>query len=257
MHSKQKSYFFLRDFLFHDVREQRTSPEFNLDSSYIRSLRTKLNRYFMLMSPLHTCIVYLLLFICSSCDHQSHAKDMSSDAFHTANLSDTNSRLESHSSGSQTPQAWKHYTTSIYSIKYPEFWELDTTGIWDCSFVLFGPSDKKKDEFKENISLQIQPINEKKFGLDEYTALSEKQIIDRLAQSVILKSERSGKGNMEHHTLIYTCIQYLKPIKYYRRHWVIHSNAYVLSFVCEEADYQKLESTVNDIFNSFQLTLSE
>jgi hypothetical protein len=151
------------------------------------------------------------------------------------------------------PVDWKNLTASFYSIKYPATWELDTTGLMETSFVLFAPLKLKKDAFRENISLQVQAIDPKKMGMNEYTLLTEQQIIDRLAQSIILKSERSKTGDLECHTLIYTCLNYLKPLKYLRKHWVVGSKAYALSFTCEEPDYGKFEPLVNEIFNSFEL----
>lgn len=154
-----------------------------------------------------------------------------------------------------SPIQWKILTKSFYSLKYPTTWELDTTGLMESSFVLFAPLKSKKEAFRENISLLVQKVDERKMGINEYTELTEKQIIDRLAQSEILQSKRSKTGDLECHTLIYTGLNYLTPLKYFRKHWVIGNKAYALSFTCEEPDYEKFEPLVNEIFNSFELKI--
>ncbi len=203
------------------------------------------------MNQITNYILSTSLFALASCAEHNPSSEAALNAkpdaeHHTTSLLSSNNGL---------PVEWKSLNTTFYSIKYPANWELDTTGLMESSFVLFAPIKSKKDAFRENISFLVQEVDEKKMGLTEYTELTEKQIIDRLAQSVILKSTRSKTGDLECHTLVYTGLHYLKPLKYLRKHWVIGNKAYALSFTCEEQDYDKFEPLVTEIFNSFELKL--
>lgn len=148
---------------------------------------------------------------------------------------------------------WKKYDQPGYSIQYPAEWKLDDNSSGMPSFIIFAPTDSKKDKFKENVNLVIQDLSGKGIDLDEYTRISEGQIGKYFKDGQVIESARIKKDNGEYQKMVYIGGQGMFDLKYLAFFWVIDEKAYVLTFTGEKDKYDSYQQTAGWIMNSFQL----
>lgn len=153
----------------------------------------------------------------------------------------------------ETLDGWKSFTNDNYLINYPDNWELNKSGQMGTSFILFSPLSSEQDQFKENINLLIQDLSEHNLDLNKYVEISETQIKTLVTDGEIIENERITSKNFNHHKVIYTGRQGILNLKFEQYYWVIEGNAYVLTFTCEESQFEDYQETGEKILNSFNI----
>ena len=89
--------------------------------------------------------------------------------------------------------------------------------------------------------------------LDQFIALSEKQIATILEDSKMILSERQRTGGREFHRFVYTGTQGIHGMRFEQRCWIIEDKAYILTFGCEINQLDRYQSAGEEILNSFEL----
>lgn len=149
---------------------------------------------------------------------------------------------------------WNTIKKDNYSIDYPKDWELNESGLMGTSFILLSPLSTQTDQFRENINLLVQDLKKHNLDLDAYVEISERQIMTMITNGQILESERVTNQGLEYHKVIYTGTQGKLSLKFEQYYWVIREDkAYVLTFTCEEAQFDAYKFTGEKIMNSFKL----
>jgi hypothetical protein len=148
---------------------------------------------------------------------------------------------------------WTTLYETDYSIDYPERWELDKSGQMGTSFMLFSPLLSKEDKFKENVNLLIQDLTGHNVDLDKYVEISEDQINTMITDGKIIESKRIIGESMNHHKVMFTGKQDIYNLKFEQYYWVIRQKAFVLTFTCEERQFNNYRATGERILNSFNL----
>lgn len=154
-------------------------------------------------------------------------------------------------SKAQNP-GWTPYYHQDYTIVYPSDWELDTSGQRNTTLFLFSPLADKKDTFRENINLIIQDLSQNPYTLDQYIKLTEDQI-SSMGGMYLYKNERKKAGNRPFHHLVYSGNHSGFDLVFEQYIWVIHKEAFVLTFTCEEKTRDKYKDTGQKVLNSFRL----
>lgn len=147
--------------------------------------------------------------------------------------------------------SWKTINDNTYSIQYPDNWELNTEKSMGTSFILFTEQTSSEDKFRENINLIIQNLEGYNLNLDDYVAISEEQISKMVTNGIIFESKRLNTNNTEFQKVIFTGKQGLFQLKFVQYYFVKDEKAYVLTFTCEEIQYEKYSLISDQILESF------
>ncbi|PWH84899.1 PsbP-related protein [Brumimicrobium oceani] len=150
-------------------------------------------------------------------------------------------------------QKWITLDEELYSIEYPESWELNTSGIMGTEFICFSPLTSEIDNFRENVNFMIQDISGFKLNLDQYVEISESQVKTIITNGKIIKSERIKVGENEFHKIIYLGQQGVFDLQFEQYFYVLEDNAYVLTFTFEVDQFEAYRKTGERIMNSFLL----
>ena len=159
--------------------------------------------------------------------------------------------LSLNSFGQIKETSWKTINDNTYSIQYPDNWELNTEKSMGTSFILFTEQTSSEDKFRENINLIIQNLEGYNLNLDDYVAISEEQISKMVTNGIIFESKRLNTNNTEFQKVIFTGKQGIFQLKFVQYYFVKDEKAYVLTFTCEEIQYEKYSLISDQILESF------
>ena len=159
--------------------------------------------------------------------------------------------LSLNSFGQIKETSWKTINDNTYSIQYPDNWELNTEKSMGTSFILFTEQTSSEDKFRENINLIIQNLEGYNLNLDDYVAISEEQISKMVTNGIIIDSKRLNTNNTEFQKVIFTGKQGIFQLKFVQYYFVKDEKAYVLTFTCEEIQYEKYSLISDQILESF------
>ncbi len=155
--------------------------------------------------------------------------------------------------GTEIEKGWKTLDESIYSIQYPENWDLDKSGQMGLSFVLLSKQSTPKDQFRDNINLLIQDLQGQNINLDKYVEISEGQIKTMITKGNIIESTRQNENGSEFQKVIYTGDQGVYNLKFEQYYWIENGKAFVLTLTCELDQFETYKVTGEKILNSFRL----
>jgi hypothetical protein len=159
--------------------------------------------------------------------------------------------LSLNSFGQIKETSWKTINDNTYSIQYPDNWELNTEKSMGTSFILFTEQTSSEDKFRENINLIIQNLEGYNLNLDDYVAISEEQISKMVTNGIIIESKRLNTNNTEFQKVIFTGKQGMFQLKFVQYYFIKDEKAYVLTFTCEEIQYEKYSIISDQILESF------
>ena len=151
---------------------------------------------------------------------------------------------------------WESLLKDDYSVEYPDSWELSQSGQMGTSFVLFSPISSKQDQFRENINLLIQDLTGYGITFDKYVEISESQISTMITDGKIIESKKVSTDSLFHQKVIYTGRQGVFNLKFEQYYWVENDKAYILTFTCEEDQFEAFKEIGEKILNSFELKLN-
>ena len=150
-------------------------------------------------------------------------------------------------------QEWKTLDDEVFSIEYPETWEINTSGVMGTKFIMFSPLTSENDAFRENVNFLIQDLSGKKINLNQYVEVSETQVKTLLNNSEIIESKRVKNKKQTYHKLIYTGEQGEFELHFEQYFFIVDDHAYVLTFSCEMDQLEDFQETGERIMNSFLL----
>ncbi len=148
---------------------------------------------------------------------------------------------------------WKSFEGDNYSIEYPADWELNESGEIGTSFILFGPVSSEEDLFRENVNLLIQDLKGYGLNLETFVEISEGQVQTMITDGKIIESTRQTNQALPYQKMIFTGKQGTYDLKFEQYYWVVDDKAYVLTFTCEETQFDNYKTVGEKILDSFQL----
>lgn len=143
----------------------------------------------------------------------------------------------------------KEINRNGYSIVYDSTFRLEESGRNGVDFYLFAPT-KPGDDFAENINLMIQNLETLKYDLDQFVALSEKQI---KTSGKLIESVRKKSGEQEYHVIIFEGNFNGLDLKFLQYDFVKDDKAYVLTFSAKQNEFEKYRKEMEKVMNSFKL----
>ena len=149
---------------------------------------------------------------------------------------------------------WTSYKAVDYEIAYPDKWEEK-----EISGTVLFLTEKESDDdtFQENVNVLIQNLSSQPMSLDQYTALSNQQIIGAFGESALLSLTRNELSGTPAHEVIYTMIYRGKNLKL-KGFWLIKDDkAYVLTYTAEPNRYDEYVDVATKIMTSFKFTLGK
>lgn len=145
------------------------------------------------------------------------------------------------------------YAPENYHIRFPDTWELDTSGLMGTEFLVFSPVEDEYDRFRENVNFLIQDLHGSPVDLKTYAQLSERQIMDLATNVEMFESQTIEKGNSEYHHFIYSMTMGILNLKVEQYCFIANDTAYVLTFTAETDKFDAFRPVGVAILNSFAL----
>ncbi len=146
---------------------------------------------------------------------------------------------------------WLKYTddTNKFTINYPDKWERKNN---TNAIIFLSPKENDKDVFQENVNLMLQDLSKHSMSLEQYTELTQKQIVDNLGASAIVSLKSITLAGQQAKEFIYYMNYQGRHLKL-KQYWFIKGNiAYLFSYTAEPSQYQIYESTATDVIRSFK-----
>lgn len=153
----------------------------------------------------------------------------------------------------EIPKDWKTLENANYSIQYPDSFELNTSGEMGLSFILLSKQTSPSDLFRENINLIIQDLTNQNINLDKFVKISEGQITTMFKNATIIENKRIIKEDSEFHVMSFSGIQGQFNLNFVQYYWIVDQKAYVLTFTCEQTQYDHYKEIGDKIMNSFEV----
>ncbi len=148
---------------------------------------------------------------------------------------------------------WSSLSGKDYSIEYPEKWDLDQSGQMGTSFLVFSELTSDNDQFRENVNLIVQDLTGHEIDLDQYVEISEAQVETMITDGTIISSNRIKSGGTEFQKVIYTGKQGIFSLKFQQHYWVENDKAYILTFTCEESEFNNFMEVGEKLLASFKI----
>ncbi len=148
---------------------------------------------------------------------------------------------------------WKVFSTSEYSISYPETWEFDNSGGDGSAFFIIAGRDEPEDAFRENISLTVKDLsgfcNDLAVFTDMTLSQTKKEVKNAVFSEVIKLTGSDGETESVVFSGDYGDLR-LQWKQYYK---IAGSQAYILTFSAQKHKYTDYLKVADKVFNSFHL----
>jgi len=153
----------------------------------------------------------------------------------------------------ETPKNWKLIDKPVYTVQYPDSFELDTSRQMGMSFMLLSKQLSDHDLFRENVNLIMENLPGKQIDLEKYIEISLGQIEMMITDINLIESKKITDKNGEYQKIIYTGKQGQYSLKWQQRYWVENNKAYILTLTCEVDQYDHYLTAGEDIMKTFRI----
>ena len=119
--------------------------------------------------------------------------------------------------------------------------------------VFLSPKENVMDMFQENVNVILQDLSRQLMTMEQYTAVTKKQVIDNFGVASILSLKDVTIAGQPAKELLYNMNYQGKKLKV-KQCWIIKNNkAYLLTYTAEPEQYNKYENIAVEMTNSFKL----
>ena len=141
-----------------------------------------------------------------------------------------------------------------YYIEYPSNWVFkQTPDSIGMRFVIGGPLDSEKDDFRENLNLLVVDLMGSGMTLSDYVKYSEEGIKSQIEGYLFESSNLISVDDDVHHNFVYFGILNDQEVTFVQHYRVLHDRAYVLSFISRKNESNFKRKVGENILNSFKL----
>jgi hypothetical protein len=145
---------------------------------------------------------------------------------------------------------WLTYTDQAhkFTIQYPKEWTQQAQG---NVLMFLSPRADATDQFQENVNIILQDLSAQPMNLEQYTALSKKQISDAYGANAVISQGPATIAGQKGEYLIYNMTYNGRPLKI-KSYWFIKGKmAYLFTYTAEPPQFEKYDQTATAIINSF------
>lgn len=147
---------------------------------------------------------------------------------------------------------WKTLEDSLYTIQYPETWEMNYTGQKGLSFVAVSPLTNSEDKFRENLSLVVQDMKADDSNLQDFAEDNTYQIVDMITDGKIVKNEEATENGVTYREIVYSGIQNSMEFINTQRFYFHGTNAFVLTFTCAAGQYDDFKPQIDKLMDTLR-----
>ncbi len=151
------------------------------------------------------------------------------------------------------PEGWTSLSEDNYSINYPKDWDMNKSGFMGTKFVLLSPLASAQDQFRENVNLVEQDLTGRNINLDQYVEISKSQLKNFVTDGCLIESKRMTSETLDYQKIIYTGTQGVFKLKFEQYYCIVDKKVYVLTFTCEDHEFDNYKTVGEGILNSFNL----
>lgn len=144
-------------------------------------------------------------------------------------------------------QEYLEFRKDDFSIKYPSYFDLDTTGIEGSVFVLSTQKSDENDVFVENINLSTQPS---KTDFDTFIKKTESQISE---VAEIIESKMINARGKSYKRMVFRLQSNGVDLTFIQHIYDHGTKIYALTFTSETAEFDSYFDEVDKVFMSFKL----
>lgn len=148
---------------------------------------------------------------------------------------------------------WKNFAKDNFTLKYPENWDLDTSGQMNSKVLLFSKLSSNNDTFRENINVVIQNLQGMNIDMKRFVEITEQQI-QATPNGKILENRKIDKGNSEKHLMVWKGKINTFNLKFKQYFYIKNQKAYIITYTATENEYDNYLKIADKILNSFKLT---
>jgi eukaryotic-like serine/threonine-protein kinase len=140
------------------------------------------------------------------------------------------------------------------SISYPETWSIqDNPNVFNQDFIKFiAPLTNNNDTFQETITLSLENLENNPLSLDEYT----NQIFTEIKNNIdpnIQAPVNITFANKQGKKIIFETIENNLKLKIMQVWTMDNYQVYILTFIAQPREFNKISSTIEQMIQSFQL----
>lgn len=153
------------------------------------------------------------------------------------------------------PTKWATIKDTTYTMRFPETWTPDQSGMFGSRFFLFSPLDSLNDKFRENFNLVLNNMSAHPEVTLEYLADGAKQQVESMINDVKVHEFRivNVDGGGKYYLFEYSGKQGAFDLHWRQMYVLGNNNFYVLTFTAEEQQYARYLPVAERIFASFAL----
>lgn len=156
-------------------------------------------------------------------------------------------------SDSESDDQWKILEDSLYTLKYPANWKLGYTGQEGISMGALSPLESDTDQFRENVTLIVQHLQDKTMDLDTFVDQNAPKIRKAIANSKLVEDKTGNTGDATYRQIQYTGTQSDYTLLFTQRFYVHNGYVFIFSFTCQKSKYDEYKPVGFKILNSLVL----
>lgn len=149
------------------------------------------------------------------------------------------------------PDKWQTHIDEAnhFSINYPDMWQKNIKG---STLTFLSSKENDKDGFNENVNIIVQDLSKQPINIEEYTALTKKQVVSAFGESAIISLKNIKLGNFSAKEMVYNMNYKGRNLKI-KQDWVVKGNtAYLLTYTAEPQEYDHFLETASKIMDSLK-----
>jgi hypothetical protein len=150
--------------------------------------------------------------------------------------------------------SWARLTDTTYTLRFPNTWTVDQSGLMGSRFFLFSPLDSLNDTFRENFNLIVNDMAAYPDITLEYIADGARaQVESIINEAKMLEFRIVHNDDFKYYLLEYSGKQGKFDLHWKQRFMLFDHRFYVLTFTAEAHQFDQYLPTAERIFDSFSL----
>lgn len=145
------------------------------------------------------------------------------------------------------------FTTSKFTITYPNNWQLDKTNKLGLDLILYAPQKEESNSFKPNLNLVQEDISAYDIDFNQYLELSVLQLEKVITNFKVIENKDKTQNELVYHQMISEGSQGDLDLKFNQYYWLIDGKAYVLTFTADAKHFESYQSESEAIMNTFMV----
>lgn len=153
------------------------------------------------------------------------------------------------------PNDWTRYESEEFSICYPDYWEVNTSGIYDSELVLIDMENIESKGFGRNVNIikQHESFFPELKSLEDYAEFSKNQITAYLEDAKVFFFQPKNFSNIESYKLVMHANQHGRDLFFEQYFFQHNAHYYVLTFTTTQDDDPSMMRIGSQIVESLEM----